>query len=68
MNADQVSIHTFRCADAGHHGCDWETFGKSEDEVMQKVVEHARDDHGITDWSDAMHERVRHAIQQRRAA
>lgn len=60
--------HTFRCADAGNTGCRWETSGRTEDEVMQKVVEHARDDHGMTDWTDAMHDRVRHAIHRRHAA
>jgi predicted small metal-binding protein len=68
MNHGQGGIHTFRCADAGHDDCNWETSGRTEDEVMRKVVEHARDDHEITDWSDAMHDRVRHAIQHRRAA
>lgn len=60
--------HTFRCADAGNTGCDWETSGKSEEDVMEKVVEHARESHGMTDWTDAMHERVRGAIRHRRAA
>jgi len=64
----EIAQHSFRCADAGHNDCNWETSGRTEEEVMRKVVEHARDDHGITDWSDAMHDRVRHAIQRRRAA
>lgn len=68
MNTSQGGIHTFRCSDAGHDDCNWETSGSTEEEVMQKVVEHARDDHGMTDWSDALHERVRGAIQHRRAA
>ena len=60
--------HTFRCADAGNTDCRWETSGKTEDEVMQKVVEHARDHHGMTDWTDAMRNRVRDSIRQRHAA
>ena len=64
----QHGQHTFRCADAGNSDCDWETSGRTEDEVLQKVVAHTRDDHGMTDWSDAMHDRVRHAIQHRKAA
>lgn len=60
--------HTFRCADAGNADCRWETSGRTEDEVMQKVVEHARNDHGMTDWTDAMHHRVRDAIRRRQAA
>jgi predicted small metal-binding protein len=68
MSTRQAGVHSFRCADAGHEDCAWEVRGDSQEEVMQKVVEHARDDHGITDWSDAMHERVRNAIQHRKAA
>jgi predicted small metal-binding protein len=64
----QGGMHTFRCADAGHADCAWETSGRSEEEVLQKVVAHARDDHGMTDWSDAMHDRIRGAIQHRKAA
>jgi predicted small metal-binding protein len=60
--------HTFRCADAGNSNCNWETSGRTEDEVLEKVVEHVREDHGMTDWSDAMHDRVRHAIRHRKAA
>ena len=60
--------HTFRCADAGNLDCLWETSGRTEDEVLQKVVEHARNDHDMTDWTDAMHDRVRGAIHHRRAA
>ena len=69
VHTNQASTpHTFRCADAGNPACDWETSGNSEEDVMQKVVEHAREDHGMTDWTDAMHDRVRHAIRDRRAA
>jgi predicted small metal-binding protein len=64
----QRGTHTFRCSDAGNGNCAWETSGRSEEEVLQKVVEHTRDDHGMTDWSDAMHERVRGAIRHRKAA
>ena len=68
MNSSHGKEHTFRCADAGNTDCRWETSGRTEDEVMQKVVEHARNDHGMTDWSDAMHDRVRGAIHRRQAA
>lgn len=60
--------HTFRCADAGHTDCRWETSGKTEEEVLQNIVEHARTDHGMTDWTDAMHDRVRGAIRHHKAA
>lgn len=69
MNTSQAGMHhTFRCADAGNANCSWETAGRTEDEVMQNVVEHARKDHGMSDWTDAMHDRARGAIRHDRAA
>ena len=60
--------HTFRCADAGNADCRWETSGSTENEVMQSIVEHNRDAHGTTEWTEAMHDRVRNAIHRREAA
>lgn len=60
--------HTFRCSDVGNSDCQWETSGGTEDEVMQNVVTHSRDQHGMTDWTDAMRSRVRNAIKRRHAA
>ena len=69
MNTSQGGgEHTFRCADVGNPDCLWETSGRSEDEVMRRVVEHARTDHGMTDWSDAMRGKVRDNIHHRQAA
>ena len=67
-NTPQRKAHTFRCSDAGNSNCSWETAGDTQDEVMQKVVEHARDAHGMTDWSDALRDRVRDSIHRREAA
>src|ERR1700759_1956852 len=60
--------HTFRCADVGNTDCRWETSGGTEDEVMQKAAEHNRNDHGMTDWTEAMRNRVRDSIRRRDAA
>ena len=69
MNTSQGGTeHTFRCADVGNSECRWETSGRTEDEVMRRVVEHARTDHGMSDWSDAMRSKVRDNIHQRQAA
>lgn len=59
--------HTFRCADAGNTDCRWETGGNTQDEVMQNVREHARTNHGMGDWTEAMSNRVRDAIRRRQA-
>jgi predicted small metal-binding protein len=37
---------SFRCADAGVV-CRTKITGETEDEVLQKAVEHARDKHGV---------------------
>jgi predicted small metal-binding protein len=69
MNTSQGgTAHTFRCSDTGNSDCRWETQGGTQDEVMQKVVEHARDAHGMTDWTDALRDRVRDSIHNREAA
>ena len=60
--------HTFRCADAGNADCRWETSGSTEDEVMHRAEEHGRQHHGMTDWTEAMRNRVRDAIHRREAA
>ena len=69
MNANQGgTAHSFRCADVGNPDCKWETQGDSEDEVMKNVVEHQRNAHGLSDWTDALHDRVRGSIHRRNAA
>ena len=60
--------HIFRCADAGNRDCRWETSGSSAEDVMQRVEEHGRRDHGFTDWTEAMRNKVRDAIHCREAA
>ena len=69
MNANQgATAHTFRCSDVGSPDCSWETQGDSKEEVMKSVVEHQRDAHGLSDWTDALHDRMRDSIQRRKAA
>ena len=60
--------HTFRCADAGNADCRWETSGATEDEVMRRVEEHWRGDHGMKDWSTAVRNHVHDNIRRREAA
>jgi len=59
---------TFRCADAGNADCRWETSGGTEDEIMHQAEEHGRRNHGMTDWTQAMRNRVRDNIHRREAA
>jgi predicted small metal-binding protein len=59
---------TFRCADVGNADCRWETSGASEEEVLGAVHRHGQTEHGWSDWTDALRNRVRDAIRERRAA
>ncbi len=69
MHSNQLTgKHTFRCADVGPAECPWETSGDNEDEVMRRVEQHAKNDHGMKDWSDAMRNKVRDNIHRRQAA
>ncbi len=59
---------TYRCADVGNADCRWETSGTTDEEIMQQAREHAQSAHGWKDWTDALRNRVRDAIRERRAA
>lgn len=39
---------SFKCTDVGTP-CDWSTTGESENELLQKIKEHAKRHHGKTD-------------------
>jgi predicted small metal-binding protein len=58
---------TYRCADAGDANCRWETSGSSEDEMMEKALKHGQTEHGWSDWTAAMSQKVRDAIRERAA-
>lgn len=58
--------YSFRCADAGHKECPWETHGSSPDEVLRRVAQHGREQHHITSMDENTRNQVRSKI--RRAA
>ncbi len=57
----------FRCADAGHADCPWHATGSNEQEVLDKVREHGREKHGISDWTQDVENKVRGLIRRRAA-
>jgi predicted small metal-binding protein len=59
---------TFRCADVGNADCRWETSATSDEEILQQAREHGQSQHGWKDWTDALRNRIRNAIRERRAA
>ena len=58
---------TFRCADVGNADCRWETRGRTEDELMPQISQHAREAHGMTSIDDRMRTRIKDAIRDRAA-
>ena len=56
--------YSFRCKDAGHNDCSWETRGRSEDEVLRNVEPHARERHNIQNFDDSTRNKVRGAIKR----
>ncbi len=51
----------FRCRDIGNN-CDYQVSGKSEEEVLQRVSEHAKRAHNMTEMSKELADKVRTAI------
>ena len=69
MNVPQQGHdRTFRCADAGNADCRWETSGASDEEIIEQARDHGQTVHGWNDWTDALRNRVRDAIRERRVA
>jgi predicted small metal-binding protein len=56
----------FRCSDVGPKNCDWQVSGNSEEELMPKIEQHGRQDHGMT-IDDQTRNRVRSAIHRQAA-
>jgi len=51
----------FKCRDIGNN-CDYQVRGMSEEEVLQKVSEHAKTVHHLTEISKDLTDKVRTAI------
>lgn len=58
---------TFRCADVGNADCRWEAKGRTEDELMPQISQHAREAHGMTSIDDRMRSKIKDAIRDRAA-
>lgn len=46
-------------------GCGFTATATSEDELIQKVAQHAEDDHGVTEVTPELAEKVKAAIKDR---
>lgn len=67
-NVRAGSERTFRCSDVGNADCRWEVTGRTEDELLPKIEQHARDAHGVRDFGAEAKNKLRNAIRERRAA
>jgi predicted small metal-binding protein len=54
-------MKTFACKDVGMD-CDWKCQGANEQEVLRKVEEHGRKDHGMTKIDEELKRRIRSKI------
>ena len=55
---------SFGCTDVGVD-CNWNTTADTEEEIMEKIKEHARKDHGFSEIPNDLHEKVIKAIKDR---
>ncbi len=51
----------FKCRDIGNN-CNFQVRGRSEEEVLHKVSEHAKTAHNVTEISKELADKVRTAI------
>ena len=59
---------TFRCADVGFTDCNWQVTGLNDNDIMERVREHGRQAHGITNFDDNLVHKVQVNIRDRNAA
>jgi predicted small metal-binding protein len=59
---------TFRCADVGRENCNWEVRAQSEQEMMQQIERHGREQHNINSFDENSRNRILNAIRRRSAA
>ena len=58
---------SFRCSDTGQSNCNWQASGKSEDELLPKIEQHAREVHHMN-MDENTRSQVRGAIRRQAAA
>jgi len=52
---------SFKCADVGKN-CDWSAKADNEDELMQKIAEHADHEHDIKEITEELKAKVKASI------
>ena len=55
------------CRDVGKD-CDFRAVGNTDQEVLGKIIEHAKSEHGLTEFPEDMKNKVMGAIREDKAA
>jgi predicted small metal-binding protein len=61
MENNQMMMKSFKCRDMDMN-CDFQVEGRSEDEVMNKVSDHARTRHSDISLTDQIRNKIRSVI------
>jgi predicted small metal-binding protein len=64
--AEGLTLKEFRCSDLGQK-CSWHYIAQTEDLIVDGVAVHAREAHGITEFTPDMKFKVEHALREWRA-
>lgn len=56
------------CKDIGVAGCTWETTGRDEKEILSKAEEHAKKEHGMTQFPEDLKKKVLSSLRDAKAA
>ena len=59
--AEGLTLKEFRCSDLGRT-CTWHYIAQTEDLIVDGVAVHAREAHGITEFTPEMKVQVEHAL------
>ncbi|MFB3814722.1 MAG: DUF1059 domain-containing protein [Terriglobales bacterium] len=59
--------YSIRCMEFGDVDCNWEGYGRDENEVMRAVERHGREQHNWTSFTDELKNKVRGLIRRKAA-
>ena len=60
---EELTMPSFKCKDVGLD-CQWEAMAETEDELMQKIAEHAAEEHDMNAIPPDMMAKVKEAIKE----
>jgi predicted small metal-binding protein len=59
--------YSIRCMEFGDVNCNWEGYGRDENEVMREAERHGREKHEWTSFTEEMKNKARGSIRKRAA-